>query len=159
MTEAKVAIVAGSRSDLDVVKRAKKVLDELGITNEVFIYSAHRTPDELLKLVRKDSYSCYIAIAGLSAALPGVIAAHTLRPVIGVPVSGKLNLDSILSIVQMPPGVPVAAVGLDQGENAALLAASILSLSNPEIERSIKEYRERMRRKTLEDNEKVRGEL
>ncbi|HDD60825.1 5-(carboxyamino)imidazole ribonucleotide mutase [Thermoplasmatales archaeon ex4484_36] len=159
MTGAKVAIVAGSYSDLEVIKKAKKVLDELGVEHDVFIYSAHRTPEELVSLIREDAYSCYIAIAGLSAALPGVIAAHTTRPVIGVPVSGKLNLDSILSIVQMPPGVPVAAVGLDRGENAALLAASILSLSHPEIEKSLKEYRVRMKKKTLEANEKVRGEL
>src|SRR3989442_1343444 len=97
----------------------------------------------------------FIAIAGLSAALPGTIAAHTTRPVIGVPVSGKVNLDSILSITQMPPGVPVAAVGLDRGENAALLAVQILALTDEGLAKKLREHREAMKRWVHEDNKSL----
>jgi 5-(carboxyamino)imidazole ribonucleotide mutase len=100
----------------------------------------------------------FIAIAGLSAALPGTIAAHTLKPVIGVPVSGKVNLDSILSVTQMPPGVPVAAVGLDRGENAAILASQILALSNERLAGKLKEHREAMKKWVLEDSRTLKGE-
>ncbi|RLF47694.1 MAG: 5-(carboxyamino)imidazole ribonucleotide mutase, partial [Thermoplasmata archaeon] len=89
----------------------------------------------------------FIAIAGLAAALPGSLAAYTTKPVIGVPVSGKLNLDAILSIVQMPPGIPVAAVGLDRGDNAALLAIQILALKDEELAKKLEEYRREMREK------------
>ncbi len=91
----------------------------------------------------------FIGIAGLAAALPGSIAAHTAKPVIGVPVSGKINLDSILSIIQMPPGIPVAAVGLDRGDNAALLAVAILSVKDGKLMKELEDYRERMRKKFL----------
>ncbi|MCD6383377.1 MAG: AIR carboxylase family protein, partial [Thermoplasmata archaeon] len=101
MSGPRVAVIAGSYSDKPVIEKAVKVLKEFSVDYEVFIYSAHRTPEELVTLLKEDNFDCYIAIAGLSAALPGVIAAHTTRPVIGVPVSGKVNMDSILSIVQM----------------------------------------------------------
>jgi len=93
-----------------------------------------------------------IAVAGLSAALPGTIAAHTTKPVIGVPVSGKLNLDAILSVSQMPPGIPVAAVGLDRGENAALLAVQILAIGNERLQEKLREHREAMKKWVLEDS-------
>src|SRR2546428_14035247 len=92
------------------------------------VASAHRTPDLLRELIRNTTAKVFIAIAGLSAELPGTIAAHTTKPVIGAPVSGKLNLDAVLSVSQMPPGVPVAAAGLDRGVNAAIFAVQILAL-------------------------------
>ncbi|HPH34717.1 MAG TPA: 5-(carboxyamino)imidazole ribonucleotide mutase [Methanoregulaceae archaeon] len=122
-----VAILSGSASDAAIVEKAAAVLEEHGLSYEVRIISAHRDPDVLDEYVKKSDCRVFIAIAGLSAALPGVVASKTERPVIGVPVSGKLmGLDALLSIVQMPKGVPVACVGIDNGENAALLACRIL---------------------------------
>jgi 5-(carboxyamino)imidazole ribonucleotide mutase len=122
-----VAILAGSASDAAIVEKAAAVLKEHGISYESRVISAHREPDILDEYIRKSDCSVFIAIAGLSAALPGVIASKTTRPVIGVPVSGNLmGVDALLSIVQMPKGVPVACVGIDNGENAALLAIRIL---------------------------------
>ena len=124
-----VAVVAGSTSDEDVYNKALKVLKENNIPHELKIISAHRNPDKLDEYLKSSKALVYIAIAGLSAALPGVIASKTDKPVIGVPVSAKLGgLDALLSIVQMPPGVPVACVGVDRGDNAALLAIKILNL-------------------------------
>src|SRR5207302_87803 len=123
-----VLIVLGSKTDSEVGKKAGALLDEFGVEHEMVVASAHRTPDLLRDLIRNTPAKVFIAVAGLSAALPGTIAAHTTKPVIGVPVSGKLNLDAILSVSQMPPGVPVAAVGLDRGENAAILAVEMLAL-------------------------------
>ncbi len=122
-----VAILAGSASDAAIVEKAAAVLKEHGISYESRVISAHREPDILDEYIRKSDCRVFIAIAGLSAALPGVIASKTTRPVIGVPVSGNLmGVDALLSIVQMPKGVPVACVGIDNGENAALLAVRIL---------------------------------
>ena len=141
-----VTIVLGSTSDQLVAKRAEELLDELGIPYNTIVASAHRTPEKIESIAQGDS-DVFIAIAGLAAALPGSIAAHTLKPVIGVPVSGKVNFDAILSIVQMPPGIPVAAVGLDRGDNAALLAAEILAVQDDKIRHKLLEYRSRMREK------------
>lgn len=127
--EYKVAIVMGSKSDQAVADKAIEVLEEHSIPYEVRVISAHRNPEELDRYLREteDSFGVIIAIAGLSAALPGVIASKTEKPVIGVPVSGKLmGMDALLSMVQMPPGVPVGVVGIDNGKNAALLALRIL---------------------------------
>jgi phosphoribosylaminoimidazole carboxylase PurE protein len=128
-----VGIVMGSQSDMDTMDAAARELSERGISHEVRVMSAHREPDlvvEYAREARSRGLRVLIAGAGLSAALPGVIAAHTDLPVIGVPLSSRLSaaggLDAILSIVQMPPGVPVAAVGLDNARNAALLAARII---------------------------------
>ena len=124
---ADIAIVSGSASDAAITDKVKKVLDANGISYDAQILSAHRDPDKLDAYIKTCDAKIYIAIAGLSAALPGVIASKTERPVIGVPVSGTLmGLDALLSIVQMPRGVPVACVGVDNGENAALLAVRIL---------------------------------
>ena len=153
-----VLIILGSKSDADVGKNAAKILEELGVEHEMVVASAHRTPDLLRDLVRNTPAKVFIAIAGLSAALPGTIAAHTLKPVIGVPVSGKVNLDSILSVSQMPPGVPVAAVGLDRGENAAILASQILALSDERLAAKLKEHREAMKKWVLEDSRNLKGE-
>jgi 5-(carboxyamino)imidazole ribonucleotide mutase len=150
-----VAIIMGSKSDMEVAEKAKKILDELKVDYTLSIASAHRTPEFVEELVSKSQAEVFIAIAGLSAALPGVIAAHTTKPVIGVPVSGKVNLDSILSIVQMPPGIPVAAVGLDRGDNAALLAAEIIALNNPSLQKVLWGYRENLKNKVIEDNDSI----
>ena len=126
---ADVSIICGSASDSAIADKAKKVLDEHKIAWDYQVISAHRDPDKLDAYVKGCPSKVFIAIAGLSAALPGVIASKTDKPVIGVPVSGKLNgLDALLSIVQMPKGVPVACVGIDNGDNAAWLAIRVLEL-------------------------------
>ena len=145
----KVQIIIGSKSDMQVAEKAKKIFDEFGIEYNIKVASAHRTPDVLKDVVDKSDADVFIGIAGLAAALPGSIAAHTTKPVIGVPVSGKVNLDAILSIIQMPPGIPVGAVGLDRGDNAALLAIEILSLKDGELMKKLEKYREEMRIKAL----------
>ena len=125
-----VAVIAGSTSDEKVYEKALKVLREKNIPHELQIISAHRDPDKLDNYIKECEALIYIAVAGLSAALPGVIASKTDKPVIGVPVDSKLGgLDALLSIVQMPPKVPVACVGIDSGENAAYLAIRILNLA------------------------------
>ncbi|HQE86037.1 MAG TPA: 5-(carboxyamino)imidazole ribonucleotide mutase [Methanolinea sp.] len=125
-----VSILSGSASDASVVQKVAEVLNEHSVSWEARVISAHREPDVLDTYIRECQCKVFIAVAGLSAALPGVVASRTTRPVIGVPVSGKLmgGLDALLSIVQMPRGVPVACVGVDNGENAAFLAIRILSL-------------------------------
>jgi len=129
MTDKIVTIIAGSESDKSVYEKAEKVLKENNIPYELKIISAHRDPEKLDDYLKTNKSLVYIAVAGLSAALPGVIASKTEKPVIGVPVSAKLGgLDALLSIVQMPPRVPVACVGIDRGENAAYLAIRILNL-------------------------------
>ena len=129
MTDTIVSIIAGSESDKSVYEKAEKVLKENNIPYEFKILSAHRDPEKLDDYLKACQSLVYIAVAGLSAALPGVIASKTDKPVIGVPVSAKLGgLDALLSIVQMPPRVPVACVGIDRGENAAYLAIRILNL-------------------------------
>ena len=139
----------GSTSDMPVAEKAKTIFEEFGITYDLKVASAHRTSDFLKKIVEKSDADLFIGIAGLSAALPGTIAAHTIKPVIGVPVSGKVNLDAILSIIQMPPGIPVGAVGLDRGENAALLAVEILAIKEKKLTKKLCDYREKMREPAL----------
>jgi 5-(carboxyamino)imidazole ribonucleotide mutase len=131
-----VGIIMGSQSDMDTMESAAKVLEERGIRSELRVMSAHREPDTVADYCRNAAMrglKVIIAGAGLSAALPGVAAAHTDLPVIGVPLSSRLSaaggLDAILSVAQMPPGVPVACVGLDNAKNAGHLAARILALS------------------------------
>lgn len=122
-----IAVISGSKSDQEIVDKILRRLEERGASYEHKILSAHRNPKELEKYINESNAKVFIGVAGLSAALPGYIASRTERPVIGVPVSAKLGgLDALLSIVQMPPGVPVACVGIDAGENAALLALRIL---------------------------------
>ena len=125
MTE--IAVISGSKSDKPVVDKVLRVLAEKGVDHEERVLSAHRNPDELERYIKETDAKIFIAVAGLSAALPGFIASRTERTVIGVPVSSKLGgLDALLAIAQMPPGVPVACVGIDSGENAALLALRML---------------------------------
>lgn len=126
---ATVAIIIGSKSDLEIAQRTEKTLDELGITYETQILSAHRDPQKLDVFIASSTAKVFIAIAGLAAHLPGYVASRTEKPVIGVPVNKALGgLDSLLSIVQMPRGIPVAAVGIDGAENAAYLANRILRI-------------------------------
>ncbi|HKZ49227.1 MAG TPA: 5-(carboxyamino)imidazole ribonucleotide mutase [Thermoplasmata archaeon] len=154
---ADVLIILASKSDREVGDRAREVLKEFGVSHEVVVASAHRSPNHLRSLVEHSPAKVFIAIAGLSAALPGAVAAHTTRPVIGVPVSGKVSLDSLLSVVQMPPGVPVAAVGLDRGENAALLAVQILALQDSRLEGRMREHKSHLERQVLEDSRSLGG--
>jgi len=129
MSNFEVAIIVGSTSDMHIAEKAKEVFEDESISYDLQVISAHREPERLDEYLKNSDCKVIIAIAGLAAALPGIIASKTDIPVIGVPVSSKLNgLDALLSIVQMPPGMPVAAVGIDNGKNAALLAIRILKL-------------------------------
>lgn len=124
-----VSIISGSASDAKIAERAAAVLAENKVSYDISVISAHRDPEKLDEFVKTSECKIFIAIAGLSAALPGVIASKTKKPVIGVPVSGTLQgIDALLSIVQMPKGVPVACVGIDNADNAALLAVRMLSI-------------------------------
>ncbi len=132
-------------------------MKRFGVEAKMVVASAHRTPDRVKGLVEQSGADVFIAVAGLAAALPGTVASFTPKPVIGVPVSGKVNLDSILSIVQMPPGVPVACVGLDRGDNAALLAISILSLGDDGMAKKLAAYRQNMAEKVESDSNEVQA--
>ena len=158
MSNIKVAIIMGSESDSKEMKPASEVLNELGIKNESRVISAHRTPDRLREYIldaEKNGVKVFIGGAGMAAALPGVIAAHTHLPVLGVPIESKSlkGMDSLLSIAQMPPGIPVGtlAIGSAGSINAGLLAASILSVSDQEIESKLKNYRKKQSDKVRKD--------
>ena len=138
-------MLVGSRSDLELAEKVRGRLTEFGIACDVHVASAHRNPEKVDRLVRDPGTDVFVAMAGLSAALPGVVAARTLKPVIGVPLHRGLGLDSLLSVVQMPPGIPVAAVGLDAAENAALLATEILALKFPDLAQTLERYRAKWR--------------
>lgn len=139
-----VSLILGSERDRSIGDVIYNLLREFGVNVEYRILSAHRNPKKLAEYVESCKADVFVAVAGLSAALPGFIASHTLKPVIGVPRNVKLEgIDSLLSIVQMPPGIPVACVGIDSGENAALLAIEILSLKYPELKEKLAEYRKR----------------
>ncbi|MDN5338522.1 MAG: 5-(carboxyamino)imidazole ribonucleotide mutase [Thermotogaceae bacterium] len=158
----KVMIVMGSDSDLDVMNKAKEVLEEFGVEYELRILSAHRTPKQLMEAVsnlEKNGFEIVIAGAGAAAHLPGVIAALTVLPVIGVPVKSDFNdgLDSLLSIVQMPNGIPVATVGVNRSKNAALLAIQMLSLKYEDLKEKLLEYRKNMEASVIEKDKKLRG--
>ena len=155
----KVLIVMGSKSDLPVAEKSVSLLKEFGIAYEIHVASAHRTPKKVEDIVTKSDADVMIAIAGLSAALPGVVASLTVRPVIGVPVSGKVSLDAVLSVVQMPPGIPVAAVGLDRGDNAAVLAAQMLSINDPKIKKALENHRKKMADQIDKDSEEMRSNV
>lgn len=130
MAKRKVMIICGSRSDMAIAKEVEETLKAGKVKSEIKVASAHRDPEKVRHLVEKSDIQVFVAIAGLSAALPGFIASITDKPVIGVPISVKLGgLDALLSMVQTPSGVPVATVGIDNGRNAAHLAMRILKLS------------------------------
>jgi len=156
----KVGIIMGSDSDLPVMKQAAEILEEFGIDYEITIVSAHRTPDrmfEYAKSAEERGIEVIIAGAGGAAHLPGMVASITHLPVIGVPVkTSTLNgLDSLLSIVQMPGGVPVATVAINNAKNAGILAASILGIKYPEIAKKVKEDKEKMKQEVLEKAKKL----
>ena len=154
----KVSIIMGSKSDLPVAEKAINILKKFGVAYDIDVASAHRTPHRVEELVTKSDADVFIAIAGLSAALPGVIASFTTKPVIGVPVSGSINFDALLSIVQMPPGIPVAAVGMDRGDNAATLAVEILAIKDDSLKSKLADYRKEQADKVIADSEKVRAD-
>ncbi len=140
-----VAVISGSTSDKQIVEQATLMLDQLGVKYEMKVLSAHRNPEGLRRFVEGSNADIFIAIAGMEAHLPGVIASLTVKPVIGVPVSGKLGgLDALLSIVQMPSGIPVASVAVDSGKNAGLLAAEILALKDQGLKEKLLEYRRKL---------------
>lgn len=159
-----VSVVLGSDSDRNVFDDVRAVLKELAIPHEQRILSAHRTPAQLARYVEEASgrdVGVFIAVAGMSAALPGVIASHTSLPVIGIPVASKspvLGFDAVLSMVQMPPGVPVGTVTINGGRNGALLAARILAVSDASLRNRLDEYRRRMAGKVEEKDETFRRE-
>jgi phosphoribosylaminoimidazole carboxylase PurE protein len=157
----RVGIVVGSRSDIAAAEKAAAVLDELGVASEIRVISAHRAPELLTRFVggaEARGIRVFIAIAGLAAHLPGVLASQTTAPVIGVPMAGGVadGLDALLAIVQMPKGVPVATVGVGNGENAGLLAAAILALGDPTL-RTRLETRRRAQAEAIEADEANTG--
>ena len=151
-----ISIIMGSTSDLPVMEKAAKFLDEMEIPFEMNALSAHRTPEEVERFAREAEgrgVRVIIAGAGMAAALPGVIAASTTLPVIGVPIKGMLDgLDAMLSIIQMPPGIPVATVGVNGAQNAAILAAEMLALSDAELSVRLKAYKEGLKEKIVKAN-------
>lgn len=154
-----VSIIMGSTSDLPVMDKAAKLLDELEIPFEINALSAHRTPAEVEKFAREAKgrgLRVIIAAAGMAAALPGVIAANTTLPVVGVPIKGMLDgLDALLSIVQMPPGIPVATVGVNGSLNAALLAVQMIALSDETVAQKLAAYKEGLKKKIVKANEEL----
>lgn len=161
---AKAAILMGSKSDFPVVKPAVKVLKDFGAEVEVRVISAHRTPEEAHEFASKaksNGVEVIICAAGKAAHLGGVIAAYTTLPVIGLPVKTDMmgGLDSLLSIVQMPSGIPVATVGVNGGENAGLLALQILGIKYPEIAKKLAAYKKSMQAKINADDAALQAEL
>lgn len=151
-----VSIIMGSTSDLPVMEKAAKFFDEMEIPFEMNALSAHRTPSEVEQFARGAEgrgIKVILAAAGMAAALPGVIAANTTIPVIGIPIKGMLDgLDAMLSIIQMPPGIPVATVGVNGAQNAAILATQILALSDAEIAKRNAAYKASLKDKIVKAN-------
>lgn len=155
----KISIIMGSTSDLPVMEKACKQLNDLQVPFEVMALSAHRTPAEVEQFAREAEgrgVRVIIAAAGMAAALPGVIAAQTTLPVIGVPIKGMLDgLDALLSIVQMPPGIPVATVGVNGAQNAALLAVQILAQNDTELATRLRQQKEGLKEKIVKANKEL----
>lgn len=156
----KVAIVMGSASDADVVKKTYAVLCDFGVEAEVRVLSAHRTPVEAVEFAANaadNGFGVLIGCAGKAAHLAGVLAGNTILPVIGLPIKSSTmdGLDSLLSVVQMPTGVPVATVAINGAENAALLAVQILAVENGSLQNKLVEYKQTMREKILADDKNV----
>lgn len=158
-----IAVVMGSDSDLPVMMEAIATLEEFEVEYEVSVLSAHRTPEETAefsKSLEKRGIKIVIAGAGKAAHLPGFIAAFTTIPVIGVPISASFDgIDALLSIVQMPPGIPVATTAVDGAKNAALLAIEILSLNEEKLRSKLKAYRKRMNQRVKAKNEQIKREV
>ena len=158
--EPKVSIIMGSTSDLKVMSEAAKFFDEMEIPFEINALSAHRTPGKVMEFAanaHKRGVKVIIAGAGMAAHLPGVIAASTPLPVIGVPIKSSLDgMDALLAIVQMPPGIPVATVGINGALNAAILAVQMLSLEDKELETKFIAYKEGLKKKIVKANEELK---
>ena len=154
-----VSIIMGSTSDLPVMEKAMQMLEELAIPFEVNALSAHRTPQAVEQFAHEAKgrgISVIIAAAGMAAALPGVIAASTTVPVIGVPIKGMLDgLDAMLSIIQMPPGIPVATVGVNAAANAAILAAEMIAIADQDVARRVEAYKARLGEKIEKANRQL----
>ena len=164
MEKNKVAIIMGSDSDLPVVEKTMNTLKDLGIPFEAHVMSAHRTPEEACAFARtaaEKGFGVIIAAAGKAAHLAGVLAGHTPLPVIGIPMKSSTmdGLDSLLSTVQMPSGVPVATVAIDGAENAGLLAAQMLAIADESLFRKLQEKKEQMRQKVMEKDKKLQEKL
>ncbi len=162
----KVTIFLGSDSDFEVIREGLDLLKEFGVSFSLEVTSAHRCPERTVKLIKmaeSEGTKVFIAVAGKAAHLPGVVAAHTVLPVIGVPVESQAlaGLDALLSIVQMPKGIPVATVALGKtgGANAALLAVAILAVSDGELRDRLEEYRRRMSEKVEESSRRLKEKL
>jgi len=157
----KVVVIMGSKSDYPKLEVGIELLEKFGIEVIARALSAHRTPNQLMSFMKEieEDTDVIIAAAGKAAHLPGVIASHTLIPVVGLPIKSSTldGLDSLLSIVQMPPGIPVATVTIDSGINAALMASQIMSIKYPQIKENLKSYRKEMEQKVLEDDKNLRG--
>lgn len=156
-----VGIIMGSDSDLEIMADAAKILDELGVGNEVLILSTHRAPDQTAQYAQSAKargIKVIIAGAGGAAALPGSIASLTTLPIIGVPIKSKTleGIDSLLSIAQMPPGVPVATVGINGAKNAGILAAQIIGILENNISAKVTKYKEKLKKEVLEKNAKIK---
>lgn len=156
-----VSVIMGSTSDLPVMEKAAEILNEFRIPFEMNALSAHRTPEEVEKFSKNAEprgIKVIIAAAGMAAHLPGVIASMTPVPVIGVPIKASLEgLDSILSILQMPPGIPVAAVGINGAQNAAILAAQIIATGDKEVMKEVVKYKESLKKKIVQANEDLKA--
>jgi 5-(carboxyamino)imidazole ribonucleotide mutase len=159
--EPKVSIIMGSTSDLPVMEAAAKFLNDMHIPFEINALSAHRTPEkveEFSKNAYRRGIRVIIAAAGMAAHLPGVIASMTTLPVIGVPIKASLGgLDSLLAIVQMPPGIPVATVSINGAQNAAILAAEILAVSDPGLHKKMVSFKDDLKKKIIKANEELEG--
>ncbi len=160
----KAAVIMGSDSDLKVVRKAFEVFDEFGVPFEAHVFSAHRTPDKVREFclsARENGFSVIIAAAGKAAHLAGAVAAATALPVIGLPIaSSQLDgLDALLSTVQMPPGVPVATVGIDAAKNAALLAVEIMAVCDCGLYEKLMQYKKEMAEKVIEKDTALQSEL
>lgn len=159
-----VGIIMGSDSDLEVMQEAGNILEELGVSYELTVVSAHRTPERMFRYAKEaESRGLEVIIAGAGGAahLPGMVASLTALPVIGVPVrtASLQGLDSLLSIVQMPPGVPVATVAINGAKNAGILAAEILGVKFPEIRHNVRAYKEKLRTMVEEKSKSVSREF
>lgn len=156
-----VSIIMGSTSDMPVMEGAAKILNDFSIPFEIVALSAHRTPDEVEKFAKSAASRgivVIIAAAGMAAHLPGVIASMTHLPVIGVPIKASLEgLDSVLSILQMPSGVPVATVGINASQNAGILAAQIIATGNPQIAKGVVDFKESLKKKVMQANEELKN--
>jgi 5-(carboxyamino)imidazole ribonucleotide mutase len=142
----KVLIISGSKSDEEIAKQVMAALDAFGVPHRYEVASAHRNPEKVERLVRESTASVFVCIAGLSAALPGVVASKTTKPVIGVPVNAAMNgLDALLSIAQMPPNVPVACVGVGMGKNAGILAVEMLAIADQTLATKMAEFKEKLK--------------